>query len=216
MYLIDSQDWDVSKGVQVNVFNDTMVKDEGSVVVRNGHLAKRSPQGGPAETAGAALALKTFVKLGGLGVKGLYKGLFKVIYPPTLKIIGPPLFKKIYPPIYKSLLKAYVKKVPKVALLGTKAVKNSAIVPLGTILGSATIGAGAIGASTLGTGAILGAGAIPLGAGVLGAGTLGAATLGAGALGTAAVAGTAGVAGMWCITKTYSNFILCQISNNTI
>ena len=213
MYLIESQDWDVSKSVQVKVFNDTMVKDEGSVVVRNGHLAKRSPQGGFAETAGTILAVKTFVKVAS-------KALFKVYYPPSLKIFGPPLFKKyfkkIYPPIYKSLLKAYVKKVPKVALLGTKAVKNSAIVPLGTILGSATIGVGAIGASTLGTGAILGAGAIPLGAGVLGAGTLGAATLGAGALGTAAVAGTAGVAGMWCIAKTYSNFILCQISNNTI
>ena len=199
MYLIESQDWDESKRLQVNVFSDTMVKDEGSVVVRNIHLAKRSPQGGPAETVGTGTLVGS-VKL----VKFGWPALFKILG----KTIGPPLFKKFYPPALKAVGGGYLKKGKKFPFLPAKTVKNSAIVPLGTILGAATIGAGAIGAGTLGK--------ATLGAGALGAGALGAATLGAGAIGTAAVAGKAGVAGMCCMTKTYSDFMLCQSSKISV
>ena len=176
--------------MQVNVLSDTMVKDEGNVAVRNGHLAKRSPQGGPAEATGS-------VPLGLKLMKKFTKTVFVALYSPVLKP-----FKKAAKVPFVGL------KAAKVPFLGFKTVKNSFVVPVGTILGAATLGGGAIGATTLGTGAI---GAATLGAGALGAGTLGAAALGAGAIGTAAVAGTAGVAGMLCMTKTYSNFIMSEI-----
>ena len=184
------------KGVQVNVFGEPSFKDEGNVTVGNSHLVKRS------------------VKL----YKVIYKSLLKTVGPPlykkVVKTLGPPLFpplfKKLYPPTLK---KAYKKLGPPLVKFVKKPAKSGQLVTLGTVLGGATIGGGAIGASTLGV-TILGK--ATLGAGGLGAGALGAATLGAGALGTAAVAGTAGVAGMWCMTKTYSNFKLCQISNITV
>ena len=94
MYLIESQDWDESKRLQVNVFSDTLVKHEGSVEVRNSHLAKRSPQGGPAETVGTGTLVGS-VKL----VKFGWPALFKILG----KTIGPPLFKKFYPPALKAV-----------------------------------------------------------------------------------------------------------------
>ena len=212
VYLIESQAWGVSKRVQVNVSSDAMVKDEGSVAARNGHLAKRSPQvveGGTA-VAGTGTVVTGTAVTGTAAASALspaeeilvLKKLTKIVAPAVKKIYLP-AFKKVYLPLLKKISPFYVKKLGPFPFLGVKAVKSTLVVPVGTILGAATIGGGAIGAGVLGTA-------------TLGAGALGAGVLGAGALGTAAVAGTAGVAGMWCVTKTYSNFILCQRSNITV
>ena len=200
MYLIESQDWGVSKRVQENLSSDTMVKDEDSVAARNGHLAKRSPQ---VVEGGTAVAGTGTVSALSPAEEILVLKKFTKIVAPAVKKIYLPAFKKVYLPLLKKISPFYVKKLGPFPFLGVKAVKSTLVVPVGTILGAATIGGGAIGAGVLGTA-------------TLGAGALGAGVLGAGALGTAAVAGTAGVAGMWCVTKTYSNFILCQRSNITV
>ena len=216
MYLIESQDWGVSKRVQENVSSDTMVKHEGSVAARNGHLAKRSPQvveGAAAAPVAAGGAAAAPVAAGG-AVALTPADDFFIITKKTYILGIPKLYKKIikkYGKSVKTILSPFIVKTPKFPFLGAKVVKPALVLPVGTILGAATLGGGAIGAGILGTGA-----KATLGVGALGAGTLGAATLGAGALGSAAVAGTAGVAGMWCMTKTYSKFKLYQVSNITV
>ena len=197
MYLIESQDWGVSKRVQENLSSDTMVEDEGSVAARNGHLTKRSPQ----VVEGGTVAATGVVGTGAVAAAPVAAPAAVAVTTPAddfliiTKIYLPKLYKKLLKkigPAYKTILSPFIVKKGKFPFLGAKVVKPTLVLPVGAILGAATLGGGAIGAGILGTGA-----KATLGVGALGAGALGAATLGAGALGTAAVAGTAGVAGMW-------------------